>query len=135
MKKSAWVVDDDEDHIHPLQIMFKTLGYDCKIYANITNVADNITNGYTPDLLLIDINLPNNSAYELIAFIRENEILDDPPIIILNDQYSEETEYAIQIGADDVLSFPLTIQELETAISNAYERRNMEEIIDEEGEF
>ncbi len=135
VNKSAWVVDDDEDHIHPLQIMLKTLGYDCKIYASSTEVEDNITNGFTPDLLLIDIHLPDNSALDLIAYIRDNELLDDPPIIVLDDEYSEESEYAIQIGADDQLTFPLTIQELETAVSNAHERRNLEEIIEDEEEF
>lgn len=135
VNKSAWVVDDDEDHIHPLQIMFKTLGYDCKIYASATEVEDDITNGFTPDLLLIDIQLPDHRALELIAYIRDNELLDDPPIIVLDDEYSEASEYAIQIGADDQLTFPLTLQELETAVSNAYERRNLEEIIEDEEEY
>jgi DNA-binding response OmpR family regulator len=134
MKKSAWVVDDDEDHIRTLQIMFNTLGYDCTIYTDPAEIAENISNGYTPDLLLIDTHLPENTAYELITFIRENEMREDLPIITLEDQYSEESEYAIQIGADEQLSFPLTLEELETAVSNAYERRVLEDLIEEEEE-
>ncbi len=135
VNKSAWVVDDDEDHIQPLQIMLKDLGYDCKIYASSTEIKDDITNGFTPDLLLIDVHLPDNNALDLISFIRDNELLDDPPIIVLDDDFSEESEYAIQIGADDELTFPMIIQELETAIANANERRNLEEIIEDEEEF
>ena len=135
MKKSAWVVDDDEDHIRLLQTLFNTLGYDSTIYASISDVAENITNSYTPDLLLIDTHLPENTAYELITFIRENEMREDIPIIMLDDHYGEESEYAIQIGADDQLSFPLSLEELEEAVSNAYERRRLEELIEEEEEF
>ncbi|MBI9049773.1 MAG: response regulator [Anaerolineaceae bacterium] len=134
MKKSAWVVDDDEDHIRTLQNMFTSLGFDSKIFAYPRDVEDNVTNGFNPDLLLVNLNLSENRAVELIAYIRENELLDDPPIIILSDEYNEESEYAIQIGADDQLSFPLTLEELETAVSNAYERRNQEEIIEEDQE-
>jgi DNA-binding NtrC family response regulator len=134
MKKTAWVVDDDEDHIRTLQKMIPQLGFDSKIFACIKDVEDNVTNGFNPDLLFINLNLSESHAVELIAYIRENELLDDPPIIILSDEYNEESEYAIQIGADDQLTFPLTMEELEEAVANAYERRNQEEIIEEEQE-
>ena len=132
MKKTAWVVDDDEDHIRTLQKMIPSLGFDSHIFACIKDVEDNVTNGFNPDLLFVNLNLSESRAVELIAYIRENELLDDPPIIILSDEYNEESEYAIQIGADDQLTFPLTIDELEEAVANAFERRNQEEIIDEE---
>jgi DNA-binding response OmpR family regulator len=135
VNKSAWVVDDDDSHIHPLQIMLKNLDYDCKIYTSATEVKDDIINGFTPDLLLIDVHLPDNSALDLISYIRDNDLLDDPPIIVLDDDFTEESEYAIQIGADDELIFPLIIQELEGAISNACERRNLEDILEDEEEF
>src|SRR5208337_2190169 len=74
-----------------------------------------------PDLLIIDINLPGMSGFEVCREIRES---CDVPIIMLSVRNSERDKvWALDSGADDYVVKPFGIQELLARIRANLRRR------------
>lgn len=63
-----------------------------------------------PDLILLNLNLPKKSGFEVLSEIRENESLRSIPIIIFTtSSTTAERKRALALGANDFISKPGTI--------------------------
>ncbi len=66
-----------------------------------------------PDLLVLDVMMPNLSGHDVARDIRETEEIENLPILVLTARSQEiDRTTAIQSGADDYMSKPVTSQEL-----------------------
>lgn len=74
-----------------------------------------------PDLILLDINLPDSDGYEIQKHLRANRRFDDIPIIALtaNSMFGDR-ERILSAGFDDYLAKPVTRNELTTTIENFF---------------
>lgn len=64
-----------------------------------------------PDLILLDINMPDMDGYETLIKIRENSELDNVPVIFLTDLSDSESEVrGIELGAVDFIIKPFIPQ-------------------------
>lgn len=64
----------------------------------------------TPDLILLDINLPNMNGFEVLKILKENSATADIPVIALSaNAMATDIEKAKQAGFDDYLTKPLNI--------------------------
>ncbi len=60
-----------------------------------------------PDMIIIDINMPDMNGYELMAVIRENTRLKDIPVVFISVETDQESEIeALKIGAMDFIKKP-----------------------------
>ncbi len=76
-----------------------------------------------PDLVVIDWGLPDFSGLELVSIIRRDDVLKDLPLIMLTARAEERDKIkGLQLGADDYLIKPVSVQELIARI-NAHLRR------------
>jgi CheY-like chemotaxis protein len=65
-----------------------------------------------PDLLLLDVNLPRVSGFEVLAELREQNLLDSVPVIIMSASCSErDKRRALELGASLVISKPCDAEE------------------------
>jgi diguanylate cyclase (GGDEF)-like protein len=98
------IVDDDPTSITMLNNIFD----DAYSLAIATNAADAIVLAHdAPDLILLDINLPDQNGFEVCKLIKSNPRLSDIPIIFItssNDSITEEQ--GISIGAVDFVTKP-----------------------------
>lgn len=69
------------------------------------------------DLLLLDVNVPNLSGFELLQDVREKEI-NTPAIFITSLNTSQDMELGFSSGADDYIKKPFEIKELLLRIQN-----------------
>ncbi|MEM9906962.1 MAG: response regulator, partial [Cyanobacteria bacterium P01_D01_bin.44] len=72
---------------------------------------------HRPDLILLDLNLPNADGYSICKFLRDSPVFEKTPIIILTGQDTHADRLkARSVGATDFLAKPPQSQELLGAI-------------------
>lgn len=68
---------------------------------------------HRPDLILLDINLPDMDAYETLAKIKENKELENIPVIFLTSRSDSEIEVkGFELGAVDFITKPFVSQSM-----------------------
>jgi len=76
-----------------------------------------------PDLVLLDIILPDASGFEICRILRESESNNLMPVIIITSQDAQEDILAgLELGADDYITKPFSERELLSRIRNIFRR-------------
>lgn len=121
--KQIWVIDDDEEMTRAIRLMLKLL--DCEVtgFLNARSAAQTLLAGKQPDLIILDINMPEVSGMDLLEFLRRRAEWKSLPVLMLSSEASDVTiDKAMEMGADGYVSKPVTIQELEKAMNTAFQR-------------
>jgi CheY-like chemotaxis protein len=119
--KEVWVVDDDEEMGRAVSLMLKLLDYEPTHYLNPRPAAQALLTGKKPDLLILDINMPEVTGLDMLEFIRRRDEWKNLPIIMLSSEAADVmVEKAMQMGADAYTMKPVTIEELEKAMAQAF---------------
>lgn len=121
--KQVWIVDDDEEMNRAVGLMLKMLDCQVTTFLNARAAAQALLTGRIPDLLILDINMPEVSGLDLLEFMRRRPEGKDLPIVMLSSEAADSmVDKALQMGADTYVMKPLTIGELEKAMAAAMER-------------
>ncbi len=79
--------------------------------------------GKKPDLMILDINMPEVSGLDLIEFLRRRPEWKDMPIIMLSSEAADTmVDKALRLGADTYVLKPATLEELEKAMADAFSK-------------
>ena len=114
------IVEDDPASMRGLRDNFAFKGYDVATAADGESGLDRALS-LRPDLIVLDIMLPKVNGYEICRLVREEGL--DTPIIMLTAKGQEaDIVMGLNLGADDYLTKPFSIQEL-LARANALLRR------------
>ena len=113
-KYKLLIVDDDEDIISSLSSIISNQYPDFHISAASDAIfAKDIIFKEKPDIILIDLKLPQINGYEFIKSLREDIETKDLYLIAMTGYYTEEAfEKTIEIGADDFISKPVSYTHL-----------------------
>lgn len=115
------IVEDDEKLREELKKFLRNNGYIAECLENFNNTIQDILE-IKPDLVLLDINLPNCDGEYICKEIRK---ISDLPIIIVTSRDSELDELiSINYGADYYITKPFNIQILLAKISAVLRRTN-----------
>lgn len=122
------IVEDDFDISNMLRIFFTGQGYHVDVAAR-GNDALELCRKKLPDLIVLDIMLPDMNGYEVCKVMRTTTRTSHIPIIFLTQKDERSDRIAgLELGADDYITKPFDIEELKlrvrTAI-NTYKRHNM----------
>lgn len=120
---NVWIVDDDEEMNRAIGLMLKTLDCHVMAFQSARSTAQILLTGKRPDLLILDINMPEVSGMDLLEFLRRRKEWQDLPILMLSAEASDSTiDKAMRMGADTYLIKPVTIEELEKAMAIALQK-------------
>jgi DNA-binding response OmpR family regulator len=115
-------LDDDPLILKLLQKMLQPWGIQVHVLSEsgqLLGALDRIT----PDILILDLNLPDANGIELCQMLRSNSQWADLPIIILTSQRDSETiRQVFDAGADDFVSKPIVPPEFMARLLNRFER-------------
>lgn len=101
------LIIEDEDLIREeLEILLSNEGYRVESAAEFHHVTD-LVKSFCPDLILLDINLPDRDGYRLCADIRS--FTDTPIMFITGRDTSMDELYALTVGGDDYVSKPYNV--------------------------
>lgn len=112
------VVEDDIDIYSMLQLYFKSQGYEVYV-APRGGVALEMTRQNMPNVIVLDINLPDIDGYEVCRQLRTNLRTSHIPIIFLTqrDERNDKIQ-GLELGADDYITKPFDLEELRLRVRN-----------------
>ena len=113
------VVEDDFDISNMLRIYFSGQGYEVQV-ANRGGEAMTLTRKQLPNLIVLDIVLPDMNGYDVCKELRTTTRTSHIPIIFLTqkDERSDRIQ-GLELGADDYITKPFDIEELKLRVQNA----------------
>jgi len=119
--RNIWTVDDDEEMSRAVGLMLKLLDCEVTAFNNVRSAAQLIVSGRKPDLLLLDINMPEVTGLDMVEFLRRRDDTKDLPIVMLSSEAADTmVDKALELGADSYVMKPVTIEELEKAMASAF---------------
>lgn len=124
------VVEDDFDISNMLRIYFSGQGYDVQI-APRGGDALTLTRKQLPQLIVLDIMLPDMDGYSVCRELRQTTRTSHIPIIFLTQKDERSDKIAgLELGADDYITKPFDIEELKLRVKNAIDRVDREKSMD-----
>jgi PleD family two-component response regulator len=121
-KESLLIVEDDVDVAEMLTAYFRALGYEVQA-VNWGEDAVQTSRASHPNLVILDIRLPDIDGFEVARRLRSNLRTLDIPIIFLTEKRERSDRLqGLELGADDYITKPFDIQELRLRVRNSLRR-------------
>lgn len=112
MAERILIVDDDMDTLRLVGLMLERQGYEI-IAANNGNQAVMLAVSEQPDMILLDIMMPDMNGYEVTHQVRDNPSTTHIPIIMFTAKTQiDDKLMGFEVGADDYLTKPTQPREL-----------------------
>lgn len=112
MGKKVLYIEDNADNVLLVQRALQSRGYD---FTSANNGSMGLTKALTehPDLILLDINLPDIDGYEVARRIRADSDLRKVPIIAITaNALKGDADKALAAGCDVYIPKPINLREL-----------------------
>ena len=124
------VVEDDFDISNMLRIYFTGQGYDVQV-APRGGDALTLTRKQLPQLIVLDIMLPDMNGYEVCRELRSTTRTSHIPVIFLTQKDERSDKIAgLELGADDYITKPFDIEELKLRVKNQIDRAERDNYTD-----
>ena len=106
------IADDDPQTIIMLEFKLKSLGHEI-MSANDGGQALEMAASESPDLVLLDLNMPVLDGFQVLRRLKSDGVTKDIPVIMLSAHGQEkEVVTGLEIGAVDYVSKPFSFAEL-----------------------
>lgn len=116
------VVEDDHAQGLFAESILRNAGMEAEVVADGLRVMEAMQR-FQPDLVLMDLYMPDCDGAELTALIRERDEFLHTPIVFLSGESDEDKHYeALSAGGDDFLSKPIRPKHLISAVTNRVRR-------------
>ncbi|HEX4797996.1 MAG TPA: response regulator [Burkholderiales bacterium] len=112
MSRRVLIVDDEPNIVTSLEFLMRGSDYEVKVARN-GEEALRLAGSFRPDVLLLDVMMPQRSGFEVCRKIRENPVLRDVKIIMLTAKGRDvEKEKGLDLGANAYVTKPFSTKEL-----------------------
>ncbi len=116
------IIDDSYELAKFFSLTLENEGFNSNYITKPLNVLEAITH-YQPELILLDLYMPECTGFELAAVIRQQENYIDVPIVFLSSETDMKTQLqAMQRGGDEFLTKPISPEHLIIAVKTRIDR-------------
>lgn len=123
MKNKILIIEDNEKLKKELTIFFQNNGYEVECAEEFTDSVQEFLEK-SPDLILLDLNLPDADGHNICREIRR---VSEIPIVVMTSRNTELDELlSMNLGADDFVTKPFHTQILLARIQNILKRLKKE---------
>ncbi|MCC6569141.1 MAG: response regulator [Anaerolineales bacterium] len=122
VKSKILIVEDDLDIAEMLNAYFRVQGYEV---FTVNWGEDGVRAAQTvlPNLIILDIRLPDIDGFEVARRVREDRRTNEIPIIFLTEKRDRsDILQGLEVGADDYITKPFDVQELRLRVRNSLKR-------------
>ncbi|MBV1923917.1 MAG: response regulator [Flavobacteriaceae bacterium] len=110
------IVDDEPNIVMTLEYTFKKQNFEVFI-ARDGSEALQILESNIPDVILLDIMMPNVDGYQTLKYIKENKSLKSTKVVFLTAKNKvSDIEKGLKLGADKYLTKPFSIKKIVSEI-------------------
>lgn len=114
-------VEDDRDLLKSMLYYFSEFGYNCEKAKTLQDALDKV-NDYQYDCVILDLSLPDGNGIDLLKHIKHQK--KDIGVIILSANSNLDDKLnGLDLGADDYLTKPFHLSELNSRIKSIIRRR------------
>ncbi len=122
MKAKILAADDEPDALELIEVNLKSAGYEVLIAADGREALQK-ARAAMPDLILLDIMLPEMDGLEVCKALRRDAATAMLPIIMLTARAAEiDRVLGLELGADDYITKPFSPRELILRVKNVLKR-------------
>ena len=122
--KKILVVDDEHDILHFLELVLRERGYDV-VTAGSGHEALTRAQLARPDLVLLDIMMPQMDGWEVLKLLRVDDVTANVPVAMLSARTeAKDRVQGLQEGAVDYICKPFSLQELIGKIEAIFAHRD-----------
>ena len=122
-----YIVEDDSNIREIETIALKNSGYEVRAFENAKDFYRKVEER-VPDLVLLDVMLPDESGYEIVKKIRKTPTTKKLPVIMVTAKTQEiDMIKGLDDGADDYIKKPFSIMELISRVKALLRRTLSEE--------
>lgn len=116
---SIMIVDDESITIDVVQVYLEDFGYRKFVKLEDSREAMNVLKDTNPDILLLDLVMPDVSGFDILKLVRNHPKFMHLPVIILTASSDPESKLrALDLGATDFLAKPVDQSELGLRVRN-----------------
>lgn len=110
--KKILIVDDEPNIVMSLEYIFKKENFEVFIArdgAEAIEIAEEII----PDIMVLDIMMPNVDGYQVLKHFKSHQVLSDVKVIFLSAKNKlSDVELGLQLGADKYVTKPFSTKKL-----------------------
>jgi PleD family two-component response regulator len=122
MKHTLLIVEDDQDTSEMLRVYFEAQGYRVVTAGNGHEGLEKCR-AEAPDLILLDVRLPDIDGFEVGQSLQEDVRTSRLPVIFVTERRDRDDRIAgLKLGAIDYITKPFDVQELRLRVRNALRR-------------
>lgn len=124
--KKIMLVDDEKDQIFSVKTGFEELyskEYEIIPAESGKKCLELLKKNMIPDLILLDIMMPEMDGWEVFDKLRANQSWKDIPVIFLTARSDALAANAGSLIAEDYIEKPIEIEELKTRIDNVLKKK------------
>ena len=116
-KKRILIIDDEVAITKMLKIVLERTGHYEVSYENKGVNALSAIRAFSPDLILLDVNLPDVAGGEIMAELKQRPTLKKIPVVFLTGMISnEEAQSGLTVVGRPVVAKPVNMQKLQECI-------------------
>lgn len=136
MDRTIMIVDDERDLVRALEFSLKREGYRCCSAGSGEQALERLGRSPLPDLILLDLMLPDMSGFDLCRHLRSRRETRRIPVMMLTAKADEvDRVTGFEVGADDYVVKPFFTSELILRIQAVLRRLNAPEEVRNENSF
>ena len=119
--RQVWTIDNDEEMSRAVSLMLQVLDCEVTSFNNVRSAVQKLLTGKKPEVIILDVNLPEVSGLDMVEFLRRRPEWRELPIVVLSSETADTmVDKALQLGADSYVMKPVTLEELEKAMATAF---------------
>lgn len=112
LKQRILVVDDDKEVVRLMRAYLEQAGYEVLVAYNGESALHSIRREQ-PDLVLLDLMLPDRNGWDITRILRNDPLLKATPIIMLTARVTDTDKIlGLELGADDYVTKPYNPREV-----------------------
>ncbi len=116
------IVEDDPEARKVLSLILKLDGYEIATAAGGAEAVQAMTT-MIPDLVLLDVMMPDMDGYQVCTWVRANPASMAVPVVMLSGKADPESvARGLEVGADEYLSKPISPSKLTTQLRSVLAR-------------